>query len=235
MFYLFRRKQTLADSGIFQGFMEWHCHLLPGVDDGIKTLDESLKTLRLYEEAGIRTVWLTPHIMEDIPNTPVQLRERFGELQQAYKGNIALHLAAEHMLDALFEERLEANDLLPIGEEGTHLLVETSYFNPPMDLKGMLKRIQAKGYHPLLAHPERYVYMDERDYQELKDLDIKFQLNVPALAGMYGERVQKKAQQLLKSGMYTCMGNDTHTHRFFASLLDAKLPKKELEKLSEMK
>lgn len=233
--WFFPKRRSLRESGIFQGFTEWHCHLLPGVDDGIKTLDESLKTLRLYEEAGIRTVWLTPHIMEDIPNTPAQLRERFGELQQAYKGNIKLHLAAEHMLDALFEERLEANDLLPIGEEGNHLLVETSYFNPPMDLKGMLKRIQAKGYHPLLAHPERYVYMDERDYQELKDLDIKFQLNIPALVGMYGERVQKKAQQLLKAGMYTSMGNDTHTHRFFASLLDAKLPEKELEKLSEMK
>ena len=233
--WFFPKRRSLRENGIFQGFTEWHCHLLPGVDDGIKTLDESLKTLRLYEEAGIRTVWLTPHIMEDIPNTPVCLRERFGELQQAYKGNIALHLAAEHMLDALFEERLEANDLLPIGEEGTHLLVETSYFNPPMDLKGMLKRIQEKGYHPLLAHPERYVYMDERDYYELKDLDIKFQLNIPALVGMYGERVQKKAQQLLKAGMYTCMGNDTHTHRFFASLLDAKLPEKELEKLSEMK
>lgn len=233
--WFFPKRRSLRESGIFQGFTEWHCHLLPGVDDGIKTLDESLKTLRLYEEAGIRTVWLTPHIMEDIPNTPAQLRERFGELQQAYKGNIELHLAAEHMLDALFEERLEANDLLPIGEEGNHLLVETSYFNPPMDLKGMLKRIQAKGYHPLLAHPERYVYMDERDYQELKDLDIKFQLNIPALVGMYGERVQKKAQQLLKAGMYTCMGNDTHTHRFFASLLEMKLPEKELEKLSEMK
>ena len=233
--WFFPKRRSLRESVSFQGFTEWHCHLLPGVDDGIKTLDESLKTLRLYEEAGIRTVWLTPHIMEDIPNTPAQLRERFGELQQAYKGNIELHLAAEHMLDALFEERLEADDLLPIGEEGTHLLVETSYFNPPMDLKGMLKRIQAKGYHPLLAHPERYVYMDERDYHELKDLDIKFQLNIPALVGMYGERVQKKAQQLLKAGMYTCMGNDTHTYRFFASLLDAKLPEKELEKLLEMK
>lgn len=232
--WFFPKRRSLRESGIFQGFTEWHCHLLPGVDDGIKTLDESLKTLRLYEEAGIRTVWLTPHIMEDIPNTPAQLRERFGELQQAYKGSIELHLAAEHMLDALFEERLEADDLLPIGEEGNHLLVETSYFNPPMDLKGMLKRIQAKGYHPLLAHPERYVYMDERDYHELKDLDIKFQLNIPALVGMYGERVQKKAQQLLKAGMYTCMGNDTHTYRFFASLLDAKLPEKELEKLSEI-
>ena len=233
--WFFPKRRSLRESGLFQGFTEWHCHLLPGVDDGIKTLDESLKTLRHYEEAGIRTVWLTPHIMEDIPNAPAQLCERFGELQQAYKGNIELHLAAEHMLDALFEERLEADDLLPIGEEGTHLLVETSYFNPPMDLKGMLKRIQAKGYHPLLAHPERYVYMDERDYHELKDLDIKFQLNIPALAGMYGERVQKKAQQLLKSGMYTRMGNDTHTHRFFASLLEMKLPEKELEKLSEMK
>ena len=151
----FDRQRTLCESGLFEGFTEWHCHLLPGVDDGIKTPEDSLKALRLYEAAGIRTVWLTPHVMEDMPNTTAALRERFDELKRAYQGNIELHLASENMLDALFEERLEANDFLPIGVEGTHLLVETSYFNPPMDLTGILKRIQSRGYYPILAHPER--------------------------------------------------------------------------------
>lgn len=231
----FSTKSSLRESGFYSGYTEWHCHILPGVDDGIKTMEDALKILRLYEEVGIRTVWLTPHIMEDMPNTPAQLRERFAELQQSYQGNIELHLAAENMLDALFDERLEANDLLPIGEEGTHLLVETSYFNPPMDLIGILKRIQSKGYYPILAHPERYVYMGDEDYAELKEMGILFQLNIPALVGMYGERVQKKAQQLLKSGMYTCMGNDTHTHRFFASLLEMKLSEKEIDKIYLLK
>lgn len=232
--WFFNKSLSLRESGVFEGFTEWHCHLLPGVDDGIRTMEESLKTLRLYEEAGIRTVWLTPHIMEDVPNTTARLRERFAELQQTYTGGIRLHLAAENMLDALFEERLEANDLLPVGEEGTHLLVETSYYNPPMDLTGILKRIQSRGYHPLLAHPERYLYMEDGDYRELKRMGIKFQLNLPALAGMYGGRVREKAGRLLKAGMYSRMGNDTHTYRFFASLLEAKLPEKELRKLSEL-
>ena len=128
----FRRHSTLEESGIFRGFTDWHCHILPGVDDGVRTMDESLEALRLYEECGVESVWLTPHVMEDIPNTTARLRERFAELRTAYQGTVKLHLAAENMLDTLFEERLEADDLLPIGEKGDCLLVETSCFNPPM-------------------------------------------------------------------------------------------------------
>ena len=118
---------------------------------------------------GGMEVWLTPHIMEDMPNTTtLHLRERFAELRTAYKGKMALNLASEIMLDNLFEERLNKNDLLPIGKDGRHLLVETSYFNPPMGLQNILLRIKAKGYFPILAHPERYVYMSKSDYQQLQ-------------------------------------------------------------------
>ena len=96
-------------------------------------------------------------IMEDMPNTTTHLWKRYAELQAAYSGRIKLHLASENMLDNLFEERLEKNDLLPLGESGDHLLVETSYFSPPMGLNNILLRIKAKGYYPILAHPERYV------------------------------------------------------------------------------
>lgn len=78
------------------------------------------------------------------------------------------------MLDALFEERLEAGDILPIGPQANHLLVETSYFNPPMDLHGMLDKMMHKGIRPILAHPERYVYMDKAEYQRLKEMGIMF-------------------------------------------------------------
>lgn len=161
----FRKRIILADSGIFRGFTDWHCHLLPGVDDGVQTMEETLQILSLYEQLDVNEVWLTPHIMEDIPNTTSALKARFEDLKTAYQGNIALYLASENMLDNLFKERLEKGDLLPLGKNGKHLLLETSYFNPPMGLNNILLRIKSKGYTPVLAHPERYNYMDESGYR----------------------------------------------------------------------
>lgn len=206
----FEKKQTLAESGVFQGMTDYHSHLLPGVDDGVQTPEESLEILRLYEKLGIREVWFTPHIMEDIPNTTAGLRSRFEQFQKLYTGNIHLHLAAEYMLDNLFKERLAHRDLLPLGVEGNHLLVETSYFNPPVDLYSMLEKIRTAGYYPVLAHPERYVYMGEADYRRLKELGIKFQLNLPSLVGGYGKHVTAKVRRLLSEGHLDVWGMDTH-------------------------
>lgn len=222
----FRKRISLADSGIFRGFTDWHCHLLPGVDDGVQTMEESLQILSLYEQLGVKEVWLTPHIMEDIPNTTEHLRERFSELQAAYSSPITLHLAAENMLDNLFEERLEKNDLLPLGSDGRHLLVETSCFNPPMGLSNILQRIKAKGYHPVLAHPERYVYMGEPDYRQLKDMGVKFQLNIPSMAGMYGGRIREKALRLLSDKAIDYTGTDIHQYDMLQKLICTGITKK---------
>ena len=132
-------------------------------------------------------------------------------------------LAAEYMLDNLFVRRLEADDILPLHEEKRYLLVETSYFNPPMRLLSMLKHIREKGYHPLLAHPERYEYMQMADYKALQQAGVAFQLNIPSLAGMYGRHVQKKAEALQEADMYTLRGNDTHSLVFFQNLLNEKI------------
>lgn len=223
----FSRRIPLRDSGIFSGFTDWHSHILPGVDDGVRTMDESLEILRLYEGLGVKTVWLTPHIMEDIPNTTAHLRERFAELQAAYSGPVTLHLAAENMLDNLFEERLERNDLLPIGMNGDLLLVETSCFNPPMGLHDILRRIKAKGYHPVLAHPERYVYMGEPDYRRLKDMGVKFQLNIPSIAGMYGSHIRGKALRLLSDNAVDYTGTDIHQYDMLQKLICTGITKRE--------
>ena len=206
----FSKQESIAGSGILQGYTDWHCHLLPGVDDGARTMEESLHVLSSYEQLGIREVWLTPHVMEDYPNTTEELKSRFRELQAAYSGPMTLHLASENMLDHLFEERLQTDDLLPLGPDGRYLLVETSYYNPPYGLHALLQKICKKGYIPVLAHPERYLYMERKDYEQLRQLNISFQLNLPSLVGAYGPDAKRKAEWLLKNNYYRFSGTDTH-------------------------
>lgn len=231
----FSKRIPLKDSGIFEGYTDWHSHILPGVDDGVRTMEESLAILRMYEGLGVKSVWLTPHIMEDMPNTTEHLRERFAELQAAWTGSVDLHLAAENMLDNLFEERIERNDLLPIGANGDHLLVETSYFNPPMGLYNILERIKSKGYYPLLAHPERYFYMGETDYRRLRSLGVKFQMNLPSIAGMYGDSVRKKAMMLLREKAVSYTGTDIHGFGMFRELIGTGITEREKKNINEEK
>lgn len=219
----FRKTMTVVQSGILKGMSDCHSHLLSGVDDGVQTLDESLEILATMERLGVRKVWLTPHVMEDIPNETTTLQGKFQELKRSYSGTLELVLAAEYMVDNLFEERLEKDDLLPLEEGQRYLLVETSYFSPPMGLLSILQRIQKKGYHPLLAHPERYEYMQMMDYKTLKKNQISFQLNIPSLVGMYGKHIEKKAKILLKAGMYDLGGNDVHSLIFYVTTCKQKI------------
>ena len=222
----FKSVDSLKKSGIFEGLTDWHSHILPGVDDGIKTIDDSLRVLKLYDELGFSKVWLTPHVMEDYPNTPDELREKFEELKRSWTGNVKLALASENMLDSLFEERLMKGDLLPIGDEERHLLVETSYYTPPMGMEELLERVMQKGYFPVLAHPERYRYMEEADYRRLKEMGVLFQMNLVSLAGGYGETAQKKAEWLLANGMIDLLGSDIHNLEAFSRMIE-KSPRKD--------
>ena len=231
----FKSTDKLIESGMFQGFIDWHSHILPGVDDGIKTLEDSLAVLKRYEDVGVKKVWLTPHVMEDYPNTPESLQGRFSELKEAYDGAIDIRLASENMLDSLFEERLQKNEFLPIGDAGKHLLVETSYMNPPYGMDEMIEGVISLGYTPVLAHPERYRYMEEEDYYKWKDRGLLFQTNFMSLVDGYGETARKKCEWLLKEGMIDICGSDVHRLSFFDHCV-AQRPKKSssLEQLVEI-
>ena len=204
-----RPKYSLRESGILKGSSDRHCHILFGVDDGVGTLEEALEILEYDEMLGIKDVWCTPHIMEDVPNTTAHLQELFSRLADSYHGPVSLHLGAEYMLDSLFEERLKAKDLLTMEDD--MLLVETSTWNPPPDLEGMIRRIQEAGYRPLLAHPERYRYMDDHGYERLHDMGVLFQLNAGSLSGYYGRTAMQKAGTMLSAGWYSHLGSDCHS------------------------
>lgn len=214
--FFFNKKLKLVDTDVFHAAIDWHSHILPGVDDGIPNMADALAVLHYYEQIGISEVWLTPHIMEDIPNTTDELRDRFDELTYAYNGPILLHLAAENMLDNLFDERLKAGDVLPIGPGGKCLLVETSYFQPPLNLRKTLKHIREVGYQPILAHPERYIYMNDDDYDYLAKNNVMLQLNIISLTGAYGESAQAKAKHILGKGYYSFWGSDLHRLAHFS-------------------
>lgn len=217
---LFSKESKLKKSGLLDKKSDIHSHILYGVDDGVQGLEESLEILKELEDLGFETLWCTPHIMEDIPNETNFLQERFSQLKQAYKGSIQLNLAAEYMIDTVFNKRLSDKDLLPHGELKDHLLVETSYFNPPLNFEETLKEIYSIGYYPLLAHPERYAYMTDKDYIRLKSNGIKFQLNMLSLKGMYGKMAQKKAEWLLSKNYYDQVGSDIHSIHQIHALKD---------------
>lgn len=234
----FTRHYSIEERAFLDGAVDYHSHILPGVDDGIRTQEDSLRVLSYYEKAGIKEVWLTPHIMEDIPNSTVFLQERFAALQAAYDGPVVLHLAAENMMDQLFEDRLDAGDLLTMENvsENPLLLVETSYFNPPLGLYDILERVMKKGLRPLLAHPERYVYMEWKDYCRLKGMGVLFQLNLLSLTGHYGKTAQACSRRLLKNGMYDYYGSDLHRLSPFKHAVGEKvLSGREIDALLKLK
>ena len=229
--WLISNKTKIVDSGLLDGFCDYHCHLLPGVDDGVAEMHESLAILERWESAGVAEVWLTPHIMEDIPNTPQRLKAGFETLKTKYKGGIRLHLAAEHMMDNLLHKRLETKEMLPMGDKGMHLLVETSYFNPPMNMEKVVDKVKSHGFVPILAHPERYQYMGIGDYRKWKERGVLLQLNIPSMVGAYGPEVAKKAEMLLEKEMYDLCGTDTHSIRFVDFFFNGKIKKKYVKML----
>ncbi|MBO4595608.1 MAG: capsular biosynthesis protein [Bacteroidales bacterium] len=228
--FWFKKKKNID----FHGFNDCHSHILPGVDDGVKKMSDSLVILEAYEKEGIQEVVFTPHIMADVPNTPEDLRQRFEAFKSEYKGPIKLHLAAEYMLDSSFPALLDSGNLLTHGD-GNRLLVETSYFQPPLDFDDLLFEIQTKGYEPVLAHPERYVYMSDKHYLSLRDRGITLQMNIGSLAGLYGEMAQKKALKLLLGGFYTMAGSDIHSPRMIPHFLETRLGEKEAAAFAAIK
>lgn len=222
MLSIFKNKTPLIDD-FPENFIDIHCHLLPNVDDGSKSFEESLLLLKRMHFYGIKHVVLTPHIMEGVwENSSVFLNKRFNELndylQKSSFNEVRLHLAAEYMLDSKFNSLLKQEKLLTLKDD--FLLIEMSYLSPPINLYETIFEIQMAGYKPILAHPERYKFLHNHfeEYHKLKNVGCYFQLNLLSLTNYYGNDVKNTAIKLLKEKLIDFVGSDTHHQRHLNSL-----------------
>lgn len=232
MFGLFGKKKILA-SRLLEGMTDIHCHLLPAVDDGAENDEEALQALKLMESVGVQRLFFTPHVMEELTGNRADfLRERFDRFCSSQPTSIELRLAAEYMLDPAFGAR-KKEGLLTF--DGTHVLVETSYLMPPLGFHEILFELQAEGYRPVLAHPERYRYMSPKDYDWLFEHEIALQLNLMSLAGTYGPSPQRRAEDLLAKSYYTFIGSDCHRQDVYErSLQHLKVTNSQLKSLRQL-
>lgn len=230
-----KKKFNILDSCLLKGFKDIHTHILYGVDDGVSDKGTALDTLLRLEELGITNICLTPHIMNDLTdNNPDFLNQRYEELKNEYRGNISLSLGAEYMLDNNFGSHLN-NKILTIGDN--YILVETSYLNPPLNFDSILNEVRKKGYYIILAHPERYLYMDKDNYEKLEKEDfLYFQLNILSLTGYYGKKAQESSKFLLKNDFYKFIGSDIHNlDRHMTGYGRKALTGKQINKLEVLK
>ncbi len=207
--FSFIRKESLCSSCVMRRSVDCHNHILPLIDDGVRTVNEAIDILNYYENEGVEHVIFTPHINKRFPdNSYDSIKYKFNEFVSVYEGGIKLGLAAEYMLDSDFEKHFLTKRILTLFSD--HILLELPV-TPPFNLINRIQDIVSAGYFVVLAHPERYLYLDERRLQLLKDNNIRFQLNLFSLLGMYGKKVQNRAKAYLKNGLYDCFGSDLHS------------------------
>lgn len=194
---------------------DMHSHVLPGIDDGSDGIETSLELVRGLKALGYDKLIATPHIMWDMyRNTPEIIKRQLNLLREAVKKeriDIEINAAAEYFLDEHVEDLLRKKEpLLTVSDN--KVLTEFSMAFPSMNIKEILFEMQMQGYQPIIAHPERYIYLQRNKefYDELKDIGCIFQLNILSLGGHYGKSVNELAQYLLRNGFYTLAGTDLH-------------------------
>ena len=195
-----RKKSEPIDLGWLHADM--HSHLLPGIDDGSPDMATSLKLIKGFKDIGYKKIITTPHVLWEIyPNTAEKILGKQEEVRkEILKAGIEIEFqaAAEYFIDDHFTEQLRNKiPLLPIS--GNMVLVEFSMITPPIDLQEVVFEMQMQNYQPVLAHPERYSYLGRKKemFDQLKDADCLFQLNLLSLSGYYGQGVQELAEYLL--------------------------------------
>jgi protein-tyrosine phosphatase len=220
--FFFKKKPDIVTDLSWLG-TDLHSHLLPGIDDGSPDVATSIQLLHGLKALGYQKIITTPHILwEMYPNTPEIITEQKEVVSAAIKAadmNIAFGAAAEYFIDEHFQKALqEKQPLLPI--HSNIVLVEFSMITAPMDLLDVFFQMQLQGYQPLIAHPERYIYLQNRKafYDDLKNSGCLFQLNLLSLTPHYGTTVQSLAEYLLKNELYDYAGTDLHGEKHLQAL-----------------
>lgn len=214
--------------------VDMHSHFIPGIDDGAKTIDDSLQLLRGMQEFGYRKVITTPHIMSDFfRNTPEIILGGLENVRKAAAANglsLEIDAAAEYYDDFDLDKKLDQEKLLTFG--GNYLLFEVSYLNEPQNINSLIFRFITNGYKPVLAHPERYPFWYRRldVFEEMKEKGVLLQLNINSLTGHYSPEAKKVAEHLIDKQLVDFLGSDCH-HAGHQQLMQRAVRTKALHKL----
>jgi tyrosine-protein phosphatase YwqE len=235
MLSLFKSKPLLKDL-IPNNYIDIHSHLLPGIDDGAKTIQDSINLIKALQGFGATQLITTPHVMHHFwENTSKIIEDTAKNTQIKLQENnisIPLKAAAEYMMDDNFVKLFQSEPLLTLKDN--YVLVEMSYINPPIQLYSILFDLQVAGYIPVLAHPERYVFYHNNfeEYNKLINAGCLLQLNLLAIVGYYGEGIAKIAEKLLQNDMYSFVASDVHHNNHIAAF-NQKIRIKDIVSLQE--
>ena len=206
--------------------IDYHCHILPGIDDGAVSLEDSIMLAKAQLGWGFDRVYCTSHITSAHRNTPETIRPAFETLQEAlYKEgcDLDLRMSAEYRLvPETWPEVLEKNWIMPI--EDRFLLMELPISKPremgyikPME---EFERVMAMGLTPLLPHPERYFYLSHDELLSYVDAGVQIQCKYGSLAGLYGEEVRQRVLDLKEEGLISHYGTDLHNAHYVQVLTE---------------
>ena len=202
---LFHKDKPLLHNDFSLVSADMHSHLIPGIDDGSRTMEESIDLVTKLYHLGYKKLITTPHVISDtFNNTPEIIADGFSRLENAVKNTglpVTLGYAAEYLIDDRFEEKLKAGNLLTFGKK--HILVELPFIHEPENVSTIFFELQTNGYKIILAHTERYTYWygNEKKYEELVDRGIYLQLNIISLNGHYSIPTRKAAEWLIDHEM----------------------------------
>lgn len=205
---------------------DMHCHLLPGVDDGVSTFDDALHCLQGLQRLGYTGVTLTPHIYPEVfDNNEQDLRRAFTDFQrrmsQALPG-FNLTLGAEYFCDDHFRRRMHdaPSSLLTAGADGRTILVEFSTHATLHEVSLHVHDLLLHNLRPMLAHVERYPFLHDaaglEHLHQWRSAGVRVQVNAGSLAGQYGSKVKASASLLCSRGVVDALGTDLHKHSHLA-------------------
>lgn len=213
MFDWVRKKEPTKNVNFLK--VDIHSHLLPGLDDGVQSYEESEDVILHFQKLGYRKLITSPHVMSDTyKNTAERILARLEKLRTYLKNqeiDIQIDAAAEYYLDEQVFRMIEDNQkMLTFGKN--LLLFETNFLNEPFNLKEFIFLATTKGYKPVLAHPERYLYLQNNldKAQDLLDRGVLFQINISSITGFYSKIVQTTANKLIDRGWVHLLGSDCH-------------------------
>jgi protein-tyrosine phosphatase len=197
------------------GYCDLHCHLLPGVDDGPKTLAESLEMGRALWDLGFRVVAPSPHARPEYAARAVA-EARLQEVRQALADAgvpLELHANAENdLVGDRFLQDVATAEGRRLGAAGRYVLVEAPYTAPVPALRELIFQMKVKGVTPLLAHPERCVEFERKGRaEEAVAAGAALQLDLGALIGRYGRTARRLAEGILEAGLYAVAATDLHS------------------------